>query len=198
MGEHELREALHRETQAKIRAIWLAAENAVAARRAEVAAEVAGLRAASARRQVAALAAEQRARRSVAATAARQRLLATETLLLERLYRLAVQQLGTFGAMERRRLWPVLAGELPPGEWRRVRVHPEDVAPARQRFPAAEVDGVAELGGGLVVATADGRITVDNSLAGRLSRCWPELQALLLAAIHKEVADDAAGSATAG
>jgi len=45
--------------------------------------------------------------------------------------------------------------------------------------------------GGLLAATADNRMMVDNSLAGRLARCWPELLLTLFADLHKEVEADA-------
>lgn len=198
MGEHELQEALRREAQAKIRAIWEAAEAAVAARRAEVAAAAVALRAASARRQALALAEVQRTTRSQAEAAARQRLLTAESVLLERLQRLAMRLLPQLGAGERPRVWQALAGELPPGDWQRVQVHPDDLPLARTTFPAAEIAGAPELGGGLVVATADGRLAVDNSLAGRLERRWPELQIPLMAAIQEEVTKDAAGTVFTG
>lgn len=198
MGEHELQEALRGEAQAQIRAIWQAAEEAVAARRAEVAVEVMALRNESVRRQAVARAAEQRVLLSAAELAARQRLLATETALLERLRRLAAKLLPALGATQRSRFWFALVAELPLIEWRRVHVHPDDLVLARQTFPAAEISSSPALGGGLVVETADGRIVVDNSLAGRLERSWLELQTPLMVTVHEEVDKDAAGSAPPG
>lgn len=198
MGEHELREALRRETQARIRALWGATEDAVVARRAEVDAEIAALREAANRLQAATLEGERRALLAAAELTARQQQLAAETSLGERLYRLATGLLPDLAAMGRHELWIALAAELPVAEWQRVQVHPEDLPLARARFPAADLSGDPALGGGLIAETADGRIVVDNSLAGRLARCWPRLRTELLTAIREEVERDAAGSATAG
>lgn len=198
MGEHELQEALRGEAQAKIRAVWQAAETAVAARRAEVAAEVVALRDEAARRLAAAQAAEQRTLLTAAEMTARQRLLVAETAVLERLRRLAASLLPELGATQRSRFWQALVAELPTAEWQRVRVHPDDLTLARQTFPAAEVSSEPALGGGLVVEVADGRISVDNSLAGRLARSWHELQTPLMMAVHEEVDKDAADSSPAG
>ncbi|TLM65849.1 MAG: hypothetical protein FDZ69_08195 [Deltaproteobacteria bacterium] len=195
MGEHELREALCREARTAIDRVWQAAEATVAAQRAEAAAAAAARHEAAVQRQAVVLAAERRALLARAEQLARQRQQAVEAAVLARLHRLAVGMLRDLDRAERRRLWPALAAELLPAEWQRVGVHPDDLGAARQRFPSAEVHGDEALGGGLFAATADGRITVDNSLAGRLERCWPELQTALMAALHEGVDKDAAGPA---
>jgi vacuolar-type H+-ATPase subunit E/Vma4 len=141
-------------------------------------------------------------RRSVLAAAelaARQQRLAAESALRERMHGAALRLLATLGAKQRQHLWRALAAELPPADWRRIRVHPDELELARERFPAAEVIAEPELVGGLVAETADGRIVVDNSLAGRLERVWPELLAPLLVAVNEEVDRHvAAGAAAAG
>lgn len=198
MGEHELREALRGEAQAKIRATWQAAEAEVAARRAEVAAEVATLCDESARRQAAVLAAERRTLLAAAELTARQRQLAAEAAIVKRLQTLARQLLPALYGKDHQQLWHTLAGELPCAEWQRVRVHPDDLEITRQRFPAAELSVEAALGGGLIAETADGRVVVDNSLTGRLERGWPGLLIPLMAAVYEEVDRDAAGPTATG
>lgn len=195
MGEHELQEALRGKARETIRELWQAAEAAVAEQRTEIAARQAALRD-TAKRQLAAAAAI--VRRDVLATAeraVRQQQLAAEQALQERLHAAAMRVLPELGAGDRQRLWRTLAAELPPVDWQRIRVHPDDLSAARQFFPMVEVTAEPALGGGLVAETADGRIVIDNSLTGRLARAWPDLLSPLFAAISEEVDKDAAGSA---
>jgi V/A-type H+-transporting ATPase subunit E len=46
---------------------------------------------------------------------------------------------------------------------------------ARQLFPQAEIVIDEGISGGLVASSADGRITVINTLEKRLERLWPRL-----------------------
>lgn len=195
MGEHELREALRGKAQARIRQLWQASEAAVAGRRVELEAEQATLRAEAERQHAAAAAVTRRNLLAGAELKAQQHCLETEEWLQQRLYALATNLLAELGRSERQQLWPALVEELPAAEWQRIRVHPDDLPAARERFPTVEVVADPALAGGLVAETGDGRIVVDNSLNGRLTRAWPELLAPLFAAIHKEVDRDAAGPA---
>ena len=197
MGERELQEALRGKAQARIREIWQAAEEAVAARRAEIRAEQAVLRERAEQESAATAVVIRRNVLAAAALEAQQQCLVTEQRLCERLHALAVRRLPTLIDGARSRVWQALAAELPAAKWQRIRVHPADLPAARQRFPTAEVLADATLGGGVVAEAGDGRIVIDNSLAGRLERAWPELLVPLFAAINEEVERDAAGVATA-
>lgn len=198
MGEHELQEALREEAQARIRELWRAAEAAVARRRAETEEGLAALRGEAARREATAVAAVCRTVLTATRAEERRQRLAGEAQFEQRLHALAVRLLPELCATERCRLWQALANELPAAEWQRVRVHPDDLLQAQRTFPAAEVTADSALGGGLVAETADGRIVVDNSLAGRLEQSWPALLTPLLAAADEELDKDAAGSAAPG
>lgn len=197
MGERELREALHRKTQEAVRQVWHAAEAAVAAQRAATAVQQAAARDATAEQLAATAAAVRRNVLAAAETAARRQRLAAEKALLERMYAIASHLLPALGGKQRPGLWPAFAAELPPADWQRIRVHPDDLAQARRLFPAAEVTADAALAGGLIAESADGRILADNSLAGRLERAWPDLTAPLLAAVCVEADSHAAGPAAA-
>lgn len=198
MGERELQEALRSKAQERMQAAWQTAEAAVAARRAELDCRLEARRAAMHQQGAAVAAAERRGVLSAAERSVREQRLAALSALAERLHVLALQLLTGLDGAQRRRLWHALAGELPAAEWRRVQVHPDDLEPARQAFAAALVEGDAELAGGLVVATADGRIEVDNSFAGRLERAWPSLLTPLVAAAGEEADKGVAGSGPAG
>lgn len=73
------------------------------------------------------------------------------------------------------KLWRDLAAELPPDQWLTVQVNPGAVSLATSCFPGAEIIVDAELSAGFKATTADGGLTVDNTLQTRLARLWPEL-----------------------
>jgi vacuolar-type H+-ATPase subunit E/Vma4 len=171
------------------------AEVAVTERRVEFAARQSALRDAAERQLAAAAAVVRRDVLATAERAVRQQQLAAEQALQERLHAAAMRIFPDLGTGDRQQLWHALAAELPPVDWQRIRVHPDDLSVARLFFPTVEVAADPALGGGLVAETADGRIVVDNSLMGRLARAWPDLLPPLFAAISEEVDRNAAGSA---
>jgi vacuolar-type H+-ATPase subunit E/Vma4 len=78
-------------------------------------------------------------------------------------------------------LFRALISELPPDAWSSVRVNPDFVSLAARCFPDAEIIPDASLSGGFKVTSADGSLTVDNTLSTRLERLWPELLPEILA-----------------
>lgn len=190
MGEAELKTALRREGEARVRDFWQAAEDAVAAQRAEVAAECARLRAETDRQ----LQAEGTQLRSNLLFAARTRAMESrlhaEAVLEDRLLSLARELLPELADTDRAALWEALCAELPTAQWQIVRVHPADRQRAGRAFPAATIESDEDLGGGLVAACAEGTIRIDNSLACRLLRAWPELLPQLMGELRKLVDKD--------
>jgi len=197
MGEHELREALHGKALAQIHALWEQAEAEVAARRQDVAQQLADLRAEMNGRVAKTVANERRTALAAAELAARRQRLAAEAEFGKRLYLKATELLPSLLGTARSRLWLALAKELPAARWRQVLVHPDDLEPARQRFPEAVVETDPALIGGVVADADDGRVVVDNSLAGRLARAWPEMLTPLIDAVREEVDRNVAGPAPA-
>lgn len=80
-----------------------------------------------------------------------------------------------------------LAGDLPPAAWATVRVAPVDTAMAADLFPGATVEADPAITGGLVAASADGSLTVVNTLESRLDKGWPDLLPRLFADLRREV-----------
>ena len=198
MGEQELRAALRDKARERISTLWQEAEAAVAARRARQAAERQAERDTLAKRMAVTLADERRKVLFAADMAARQQQLAALAGLDGRLHTLALEQLAAASGELRRRQWQAMAGELPAMAWGQVNVHPADAGLARATFPGAEVAGDAALTGGVVAESADGRIVVDNSLARRLARAWPDVLTAVLAAVREELDRDAASPAATG
>ena len=78
-----------------------------------------------------------------------------------------------------------LAAELPPDQWLTVRVNPGTVSSAASCFPGAEIIADAAMSAGFKATTADGGLTVDNTLQTRLARLWPELLPQLMSEMRQ-------------
>ena len=78
-----------------------------------------------------------------------------------------------------------LAAELPPDQWLTVRVNSNSVAPAASCFPGAEIIADGAMSAGFKATTADGGLTVDNTLQTRLERLWPELLPRLMSELRQ-------------
>ena len=199
MGEHELHNALRREADSRIRTLWAEAETEVATRREALKNELAALQQATGEdghKEVQAVHRSDSAR--IEQEVRRDRLLA-RTALAERLLALATQLLAELGAANREGVWRNAVAELPAAAWQTVTVHPDDAQRARRAFPQAEVKTDPALIGGVIAAAANGRIVVDNSLAGRLVRGWPELLPELTGALERELNEHGpAGPAATG
>lgn len=109
-----------------------------------------------------------------------------ETALAERLYQLARKELPWLREHCGDKLLSALAQELPQAEWGRMRVSERDLAHARNLFPGAQIEGDSNISGGLVADSADGRITVSNTLEKRLERAWPQILPEFFRSLRKE------------
>lgn len=68
------------------------------------------------------------------------------------------------------------AAELPHGvRWNLVRVHPDDAAAASSLFDGARIEPDDGISGGLVAECAEIGLVVDNTIAARLRRAWPQM-----------------------
>lgn len=187
MGKDELRKALVREAEERIRNLWAEAERDIAELRGQVAAE----QEEQERRLEQRLQEEMAVIRSEAdqeawQVAQRTRLEA-EQRLGERLQALARKLLPELVAADRERWFCRLAGEIPAGDWCQVRLQGEDRPFAEKLFADAELIVDDGLAGGLIVTDRDERLRIDNSLGKRLERLWPRLLPELIRAVRKEV-----------
>lgn len=190
MAESELTTALQREGEAQIRDIWQQSEATVAARRREIEAEVARLRAETDRRLQSEISTLRNNMHFDAQTRAMKHRLYAEKALEERLLLVANQMLPGLASTDRAALWKALCAELPSAEWAACRIHPADSKNATCAFPAAEFEHDEALGGGLIVTTADDMIRIDNSLKCRLMRAWPDLLPKMLGELREQVDND--------
>ena len=195
MGQAELKAALQREAEMRAQKLWQRAETMVEARRQEVEQDAANIEA-EAERLLAKSAAAARSRilSKAQQEASACRLETTEELSL-RLQKQAHQMLPEIGRQGGSKLWFALHRELPKLPWETVWVCDADVALAKEAFPNAHIIVEDALAGGLAVATKEGQIKIDNSLACRLRRAWSDLLPLLVKELYRRLDDDAAACA---
>lgn len=189
MGEPELKIALQREGEEQVRAFWQAAEEKVAKRRQELKEEQEQLRL-EAERQ---LQCEVSRRRNSLLAESRMQVMASrlhaEALLDERLQGLASQLLTELTEKNREVLWQALCAELPPAEWSKITVSQGSQGLAARDFPTAEIELDDAIAGGLIATSLSG-LRVDNSLACRLRRAWPDLLPQLMSELRRLVDSD--------
>lgn len=187
MGEVELKNTLQREAELQVREVWHAAEACIEQRRQELADE---------RDRLGELAHERRAEelatlRQTTLFEARQRIrtksLHVSQILAERLLSLARTEVKNMALAGGEALFRDLVRELPEMEWSGVIITPESKVRTDSYFPAAIVREDPALLGGFIAEARDGRVRIDNSLAGRLTRFWPELLATMLTELESEV-----------
>lgn len=112
---------------------------------------------------------------SEARNTARKILLTGERELSERLRALSEGSLPDLRNGEYPGMFTLLAGEIPEHQWGVVKVNPQDLGIATERFPAAEIVPDEGIAGGLEVISRDGMISVDNTLKKRLEKAWGDI-----------------------
>ena len=197
MGQEELKRALVREAEERVRSLWSEAEAEIAELRDELAERNYRADTEAARKRQSDSAALQAESQQRITGFRRRACLEAESRLLERLQELARELLPSFVAQHREKWFAALVEELPEHAWQQVSVHPDDIPQAEKLFVDAELKADDGIVGGLIVKGAGGRVQVDNSLAKRLERLWPELISLLIGKIReKEPFDETASPET--
>lgn len=192
MGQAELEAALRRAGDEKARQIWAKAEAELEKLRSE---QLVSLKH---EQQDAARALDKQisdfgvARRNAAEFRALESRLRAETVLAERLYHLAQQQLEDLAGNGGDALFESLADEIPDHHWTQVQVNSRDLHLARTRFPQAEIEACDDIVAGLIVRAQQGRLQIENTLGKRLQHIWPDLLPQLLKELKVELGDDEA------
>lgn len=112
-----------------------------------------------------------------------------ESILDERLKGLASKVLAELAEKNREALWQALCAELPPAEWGKITVSHASQCLAVRDFPTAEIELDDAIDGGLIATSTSGA-KIDNSLACRLRRAWPDLLPQLMSALRRLVDSD--------
>jgi vacuolar-type H+-ATPase subunit E/Vma4 len=94
--------------------------------------------------------------------------------LAGRLRAIAFLSLNELRARDYGSTFRALAAEIPPYDWKAIRVNPADEALASEAFPGVRVVGDSDISGGLEAASEDDRVRVINTFEKRLARAWEE------------------------
>ncbi len=112
-----------------------------------------------------------------------EKLLAYETLEHE-LREVAGKQLVSLLKQDYEQTFSRLASELPPIQWEKIAVNPDDLKLAERSFAAATIHPNPAICGGLIASSADDKIIVDNTFGKRLERKWPYILPAIFARIE--------------
>lgn len=124
---------------------------------------------------------------SEAAKKARLINIAEDLRLAERLYRISHASLHRLRNPDYQTSFRIMAEELPPLDWKTIRVNPEDAVIAREHFPEARIITDDSISGGMDVVTDDDKIRVINTLEKRLEHAWWEILPHILKDLHETI-----------
>lgn len=175
MDYMELIDALRKEGEEKIHAIWQEAAAKVEKIRGDAAKKIWEMREGYIKMQAAIIKEETDAILSEAEKRARSVMLLSEMELSERLYQIALSVLRNLRGEKYKDVFASLVRELPPCEWEVVRVNPEDTGIAKEYFYGSEILPDNSITSGLEVMTQDGKVRVLNTFEKRLERVWMEI-----------------------
>jgi vacuolar-type H+-ATPase subunit E/Vma4 len=175
MGYKELIDALRREGEEKVLAIWQEAETEAqkvkeeALKRVEeLKEEYNSINSSPIKEQTEAILLE-------AGSKAKTVRLLAEKRLLDRLYHLAVRSLHLLRNERYKDIFDALVNELPHNKWRKVRVNPADEGIAKRYFPNSDVIPDSNISGGLDVMEESGGFHIINTFEKRLEKAWMEI-----------------------
>lgn len=187
MTHQELMDALRREGEEKIQAIWRDTEAEAEKLRQQALRRLEELREECRERQ--ALAIEEQAGAVLEEAERRAGLirLVAEQELAERLWRLARRSLPRLRKEGYGEVFAVLVGELPPGRWQSVKVNPADLEKAKEHFPEVDILPDSAVSGGLAVTGEGAGVRIINTFEKRLERGWAEILPGLLKDIYGKI-----------
>jgi V/A-type H+-transporting ATPase subunit E len=175
MGSKELIESLQKAADERTRLIWKDAEGEADKVRAEASHRLNQLRESSLRTESLAATAAQAASVSEANNRSRTRLLLAEKALSDRFLSVARSLLHRLRKSGYREIFEKMVRELPPLDWKTVRVNPADVGLAKESFSGAEIIPDITITGGVDVIAEGGKIRVINTFEKRLERAWVDM-----------------------
>lgn len=196
MGIQELLETLKKNEQKQIEDIWQAARAEAENLRQQVDKAIDAVSKEHAEQLAAAC---QRSRRSITSEAeneTRSKKLFAYQSLEQALFNAAVKKLPLLRDQQYEKVFATLVQELPENNWEEIIVNPGDCELAAQFFPNEIIRSDKDVSGGLVAATAAGRITVDNTFAKRLERQWFRILPCLIEDIEKQYAEKESAAKT--
>ena len=185
MGRRELLEALQRDGREKVAAITGQRAEQKERLRAEIASKIVVLQQKHEVQRELLCSGRQRQLLAKADREAALIRLRAEHALGLRLHERARNFLPQLYADDAERLFPLLAAELPALPWQTIWTTPAAISAAAALFPTATIVADPELTGGIKAALAEDILTVDNTLATRLEKLWPDLLPQLMAELRE-------------
>jgi vacuolar-type H+-ATPase subunit E/Vma4 len=175
MGYKELIEALRREGEEKVRAIWQDAEAKAGKIRADASERIKRMQEEYSLMQASTIKDQIEPILSEAKQKADAIRLTAEKDMSVRLYRLALSVLSDLRDEGYSDVFHSLIKEMPSYKWEIVKVNPEDEKMAREYFPDSEIITDSSITGGLEVQAKAGKIRISNTFEKRLERAWMEI-----------------------
>ena len=185
MGLEELIHTLKKNEQKQKDDIWQAVKTEADAIRGQVAEAIADITKKQAEQLTSAC---QKSMRSIYADAeikTREKKLFAFQALDQALRKAAAKNLPALRQNNYKKVFAVLVAELPERQWEKIVVNNADLEVAAKFFAADIIHPDAAISGGLIAATADDTIIVDNSFEKRLERKWHLILPSMIAACEK-------------
>jgi V/A-type H+-transporting ATPase subunit E len=184
MGYKELIEALRKEGEQKVQAIWQEAEADAERIKANADERIKKIQEEYSLMQTSTIKDQIEPILSDAKQKADAVRLAAEKDMSVRFYRLALSVLSDLRDEGYSDVFHSLVKELPSYKWEIVKVNPEDERIAREYFPDAEIITDSSITGGLEVQAKAGKIRISNTFEKRLERAWMEILPELIRDIY--------------
>ncbi|KPK30871.1 MAG: hypothetical protein AMK70_13330 [Nitrospira bacterium SG8_35_1] len=172
MGLEELIHTLRKNEQKQKDDIWQAVNTEADALREQVAEAIADITKKQAEQLASACQKSMRAIYADAEIKTRQKKLFAFQALDQALRKAAAENLPALRQNNYKKVFAVLAAELPERQWEKIAVNDADLEMAARFFASDIIHPDAAISGGLTAATADDTIIVNNTFEKRLERKW--------------------------
>ena len=172
MGLKELLSSLEKNKQKQIEAIWQEANREAENQRQQVADAIAGITKNDEEKLALACQKSMHAIFSATGIKTRKKKLLAFQALEKALRNAAIEQLPALRQKNYQAVFAQLVAELPPINWGKIFVNPDDRNLAARFFAVDIIKPDPTISGGLIAITAEGRMTVDNTFEKRLERKW--------------------------
>jgi vacuolar-type H+-ATPase subunit E/Vma4 len=106
--------------------------------------------------------------------------------LSDRLFLLASSLLNTLRDEKYSSVFAELVKELPPCQWKEVRVNPEDTGIVSEYFPDSTITDDTMITGGFIVMSKWDKICITNTFEKRLERAWEDMLPSIISDVYQE------------
>jgi vacuolar-type H+-ATPase subunit E/Vma4 len=189
MGHKELIDSLQQEGEDKIRQLWKDAEIEAETVRTETSSKIGLISKEFRNKELIEIQDREQEILSEAASKAGKIKLQAERTLSDRLFLLALSCLHELKNGRYAEAFESIVKEIPHAEWKKVRVHPDDMKIAETYFASSDIIPDDRISGGLEAVSENNKVFINNTFEKRLERAWDDLLPLLISEIYKEGID---------